>query len=236
MGRRPTRLVSLEKAAVRIGRPRRDLAGEVDNRILDAARRVFLERGLAGASMDEIAGLARAGKPTIYSRFENKEALFAAVVRRNVDSLARVEGFVPSGATIEERLTSVAAPLLHWVLSGDTVDLMRLGISEARRFSDLAFRVHSMARLRTEEVVARLLREIAQTDALGELPAFAPDRLAATTKVFVDLTFMPMILQALFGEKLELLRAEIEPHVARSVTFFVAACRRGDTAIQRQQP
>jgi hypothetical protein len=32
-------------------------AGEVDKRILDAARRVFLERGLAGANIEEIAGL-----------------------------------------------------------------------------------------------------------------------------------------------------------------------------------
>ena len=42
--------------AVRAGRPSREFAGEVDQRILDAARRVFLERGLAGASIDEIGG------------------------------------------------------------------------------------------------------------------------------------------------------------------------------------
>src|SRR5215469_14620192 len=52
----------------RIGRPRRELAGKVDDRILDAARRAFIKRGLAGASIDEIASMARAGKPTIYAR------------------------------------------------------------------------------------------------------------------------------------------------------------------------
>ena len=69
---------------MRIGRPPQELAGEVDARILDAARRVFLERGLDGASIDEIAEAARAGKPTIYARFPGKEALFTAVVMRNV--------------------------------------------------------------------------------------------------------------------------------------------------------
>jgi AcrR family transcriptional regulator len=39
---------------------------------LDAARRVFLERGLAGASIDEIAKLACAGKPTIYAGFPTR--------------------------------------------------------------------------------------------------------------------------------------------------------------------
>src|SRR5580704_11788940 len=72
------------RVAMRTGRPLREFAGEVDQRILDAARSVFLERGLAGASIDEIAATARAGKPTIYARYPDKETLFAAVVMRNV--------------------------------------------------------------------------------------------------------------------------------------------------------
>ena len=67
---------------IRSGRPPRALAGEVEERILDAARKVFLERGLEGASIDEIADVAHAGKPTIYARFPGKEALFAAVMLR----------------------------------------------------------------------------------------------------------------------------------------------------------
>jgi len=43
---------SRKAAPVRSGRPRRELAGEVDERILDAARQVFLEHGLSGASID----------------------------------------------------------------------------------------------------------------------------------------------------------------------------------------
>jgi hypothetical protein len=38
---------------------------------------------------------------------------------------------------------------------------------------------------------------------------------------------MPLIMRALFGEKLDALRAKIEPHVARTVAFFLAACRDG---------
>jgi AcrR family transcriptional regulator len=212
----------------RIGRPPRELAGEVDGRILDAARRVFLERGLAGASMDEIASFARAGKPTIYARFPNKEALFAAVVMRNVATVAaKFEHHIPAGTTIEQCLTDVGATFLDRALVADTVGLMRAGISEARRFPDLANGVHRMARQRGEETVGRVLGEVAQADGLNSLPAFAPERLAATAHFFVDLVFMPMIMRALFGEKLKTLRAEIGPHVARSVAFFLAACQHG---------
>jgi AcrR family transcriptional regulator len=215
-----------KRRAVRPGRPPRERAGEVEARILDAARRVFLERGLAGASMEEIAGLARSGKPTIYARFPSKEDLFAAVMMRNVDAnIARFEGHVPTGATIEERLASVGVTVLHWALASDTVSLMRLGIAEARRFPNLASSVHRMVRERGTEAVARLLGQVAHVDELGTLPAFAPRRLATTTRFFLDLVLLPLLLRALFGEKPKPLHTEIGPHVARSVAFFLASCR-----------
>ena len=72
------------RAVVRCGRPPREHAGKVEERILDAAGRVFLERGFQGASVDEIAEAASAGKPTIYARFPGKQALFTAVIERLV--------------------------------------------------------------------------------------------------------------------------------------------------------
>jgi AcrR family transcriptional regulator len=213
---------------VRTGRPPQELAGEVDARILDAAHRVFLERGLGGASIEEIAAQARAGKPTIYCRFPSKEALFTAVLVRNTDAkLALYQGHVPAGATIEERLASVGVTVVRSVLVSDSLGLMRLAIAEARRFPDLASNVHRMLREYGAEAVARLLAEAAQADNLARLPAFARQRLATTTRLFLDLVLLPLLMRALFGEKLKTLHAEIGPHVARGVAFFLAACRHG---------
>jgi AcrR family transcriptional regulator len=217
-----------KQSAVRYGRPPRERAGEVEARILEAARHLFLERGLAGTSVEEIAALARAGKPTIYTRFPGKEALFAAVMMRTV--AANIAGFqasVPAGENMEERLASLGAAMLHWVFNSDSVELLRLAIAEGRRFPDLAIRIHLMARERGAEAVARFLGEVAHADELGGLPAFAPARLAITTRFFIDLVLLPPLMRALLGEKLKPLRAEIGPHVARSVAFFLAACRNG---------
>jgi AcrR family transcriptional regulator len=220
-----------KRPAGRVGRPPRESAGEVDERILRAARRVFLERGLAGASIDEIASIAHAGKPTIYARFPNKEALFAAVAMSNVTATsARFEGHVPAGSTLDERLAKLGAALVRWVLAGHIVAVMRLGISEARRFPDLSINVHLAARRRGEEVVGKLLAEAALSDALDSLPAFTPPRLATTARFFLDLVVWPILTRALFGEKLKDLRSEVEPDVARSVAFFLAACRHGGVA------
>jgi AcrR family transcriptional regulator len=217
-------------AAVRFGRPPKELAGEVDARILDAARQVFLERGFEGASIDEIAEVARSGKPTIYARFRDKRALFTGVVTRDI--LCRISQFksevLPTGGgTIDERLRSAAITLLHWVLDNDRIGLMRLAVAEARRFPDLASTVSRKARELSTDLGVHLLGELTRSDELGSLPAFAPERLSTTARLFLDLVAVPMLLRALFGVDLKTLDAEIDDHVAGSVAFFLAGCRNG---------
>src|SRR5580692_5898762 len=135
----PAKSKGSRRTAVRRGRPPRELEGEVDGRILDAARKVFLHRGFEGASMDEIAETARAGKPTIYARLGDKRALFTTVVTRDIVSrITRFRDEVPPGVTIEERLANLAAAIVHWTLETDRMGLMRLAIAEASRFPDLA--------------------------------------------------------------------------------------------------
>jgi AcrR family transcriptional regulator len=207
----------------RSGRPPRALAGEVEERILDAAAKVFLERGFEGASVEEIADVAHAGKPTIYVRFPGKEALFAAVMARKAREIANsYESIVPTGATIEERLASIAVAILRNVLVADTVGLIRATVAEARRFPDLAASVHRLVRERGIEAVAQLLGELPESD---KLPEFAAAVRGATAPHFLDLILPPMLMRALFGEHLMALCAEIGPHVERTVAFFLAACR-----------
>lgn len=217
-----------ERPRMRAGRPPKELAGTVNARILDAARLVFLERGLAGASIDEIAARAGAGKPTIYARFPGKEALFTAVVMREVEGkVARVESQLRAEGSLEARLREMAERILERALTNETISLMRLSISEARRFPELASGVHGMACERGAEAVTRLLAEAVRAAELGALPAFSAQRLAATARFLLDVIFAPLIIKALFGEKLETLRARIPEHTARSVGAFLAGCRSG---------
>jgi AcrR family transcriptional regulator len=224
----PARTKAPRRAKVRLGRPPKELEGEVDERILMAARKKFLGRGFEGASMDEIAVAARAGKPTIYARFGDKRALFTAVIKHDV--LARIAKFsseAPAEGTIEERLTHTAIAILHWTLDDERMGLMRLAIAEAQRFPDLASNVSRTARQLSTEVAVRFLGEMAQSGEFATLPAFAPERLAITARFFLDLVVVPMLLRGLFEDKVETLQPEIEPHAARTVPFFLAACRHG---------
>jgi AcrR family transcriptional regulator len=215
------------RGAVRYGRPPRELAGQVEERILDAAGGVFLERGFQGASVDEIAEAASAGKPTIYARFPNKQALFSAVIERLVRRNTSLDAFACAGGSIEARLDALAALILTRVLTLETIGLIRVAVAEARRFPDLATSVSCMGRERPTEAVARIFGELAASSEIGASPAFSPEKLRETARRFLDLVVLPMLMRALFGEDLAALRAEIEPHAARSVAFFLAACGRG---------
>lgn len=211
----------------RLGRPPKELAGEVEERILDAARKVFLERGFEGASVDEIAATARAGKPTIYARFSNKQALFEATLLRHIAGKhSRVASYTPSGSTVEERLASIGVAVLRETLTSEGIGLVRLGIAEARNFPNLGNSICRVAREQGAETVARLLGEVAGCGASGISPGFSEDGKNAA-RYFLDLIVLPLFMRALAGESLETLHAEAGRHVTERVAFFLAACRNG---------
>ncbi len=69
-------------------KPRRRLPRSVrEQEIIDAALRVFSERGYHAAVVEEIADLAGISKPMVYLYLGSKEGLFIACVRREAQRL-----------------------------------------------------------------------------------------------------------------------------------------------------
>ncbi|WP_425537759.1 TetR/AcrR family transcriptional regulator [Pseudaminobacter soli (ex Li et al. 2025)] len=66
------------------GRPTREQAAAMDDRVLDGARAAFCRKGVANTSVDEIALQLGVSKHTIYRRYPNKGALLEAVVERDI--------------------------------------------------------------------------------------------------------------------------------------------------------
>ena len=211
------------RQAPRVGRPPNELAGEVEARILEAAAKVFLERGFDAASIGEIAEIARAGKPTIYARYANKEALFeAAFLRRLAARNARLEIFHAVGETVEERLTSIGVALIEESLSEDFIGLLRLAIAEARRLPDMG--LVRQCRERGGRSVVRLLVE-----GVGEPFWSDPDdpRAIKAGRLFAESVLLPFLMRAVAHEDLRALWTEILAHVRERATFFLAGLRNG---------
>jgi AcrR family transcriptional regulator len=63
---------------------RREQAEQTRQRVLDAAARLFEQRGYEGASIAAIAEQARVSQETIYARFQNKRTVLGELVLRAV--------------------------------------------------------------------------------------------------------------------------------------------------------
>ena len=62
----------------------RAVAPETRTKLLDAAAKVFAEKGYDGTSMDDIAGEAGMTKGALYWNFDSKEALFHALLEERL--------------------------------------------------------------------------------------------------------------------------------------------------------
>ncbi|SCB44803.1 transcriptional regulator, TetR family [Rhizobium multihospitium] len=209
--------------ATRRGRPPRERAGEVEDRILEAALQVFIARGYEGASIDEIAEVARAGKPSIYARFTNKETLFREVVIRWAQKSGEMVGSATSG-TILERFQSAGVLIVQRAIRAETIGLIRSVIGEATRHPDLATTIHYAMRAHGTATAMKLLAELAEAKELKSLPAFAPANIEATTRYFIDLVLLPMMISSLFHADLTPVKSQMEDHAREAATFFLRGC------------
>ncbi|MGA7159850.1 MAG: TetR/AcrR family transcriptional regulator [Bacteroidota bacterium] len=66
--------------------------------IIDAAQKIFFQKGLAVATMDEIAEAAELSKGTLYLYYKSKEDLYFAVMLRGIDILYEMFSNVLSDA------------------------------------------------------------------------------------------------------------------------------------------
>ena len=204
----------------RAGRPSLAQAGEVESRILDAAARVFLERGFVGATYDQIAEAAQAGKATLYARYPGKEALFSAVIRRKVDRTMHLAGELPAGLGINERLRLTMLAILTNVLSAEVIALMRVVIAGTPQFPALGRLVDEYARQRTTGTLAALLKEASPPPGRAVEAVPPPDVLG---RLLLDLTLAPLVLRALMGEHLAMLQDEIPEQIESALSLMRAA-------------
>ena len=75
--------------------------------IIEAAGRLFGERGYDGATLDEIAAVSGVTKPILYRHFADKQDLYLALLRRHRDDLSTFAPAIPQEGTPEQRLRAI---------------------------------------------------------------------------------------------------------------------------------
>ncbi len=108
--------------------------------ILEAALKVFAQKGFAAARMEDIARCAGVTKGTIYLYFENKEAVFKSLVREAVGAtLATVAADVTAyEGSARFLLRVVLTRMAQMLIDSDKVVLPKIVIAESANFPWLA--------------------------------------------------------------------------------------------------
>jgi TetR/AcrR family transcriptional repressor of mexJK operon len=132
--------------ARRLAGPRADDPRVVRSRaaVVGAARQLFMRKGYAGTTMEEIAVVAGLTKRTLYNNYADKDALFRQIVS---EVMAFAETFARSlhqeftvrisAASLPVMLDDLAQRMALAIMRPEIVALRRLLIGEARAFPAL---------------------------------------------------------------------------------------------------
>ncbi len=118
----------------------RPLSDERNEAILSAAFDIFKEKGLHGATMLEIAKLAKVSKETLYARFDSKEGLFYALLAWGSEKCA-VDADAVDTATLWDpvrALEDYAVQCLAKMMHPESIAVQRIVVSEALRMPEVA--------------------------------------------------------------------------------------------------
>jgi TetR/AcrR family transcriptional repressor of mexJK operon len=158
------------KAVRKSGRPPRVAALKLRERILQVD---------GSTSIESVAARAGVSKRTFYDRFDDKAALFAAVVHFIIEHI-RPPANVPllAGASLPEILQRLAGLILKAALSPQALALHRLVTGESSRFPELALAVETEGRQSeaTDLIAGLLAREQRDTQISVEDHRFAADQ------------------------------------------------------------
>jgi len=185
--------------------------------IVQAAAKVFQEKGFSGASMSEVAARLGGSKATLYGYFPSKDELFVAVledgIRRDVaEVFDRLEGTKP----FKDRLSEFVLAFMRLVAKPATVSLRRLIVSEAER-SGLGKMVHEIG----PGVFWAQAGEIFAADMeRGSLKRADPSRLVRT---LVALCLGPPISMRMEGVIDDIADADLKAAAAEAVYVFMKA-------------
>jgi len=108
------------------------MSQSTQNSILTAARRLFLERGYSGASVDVIAATAGTTKQTVYRYYLDKRQLFTAVIEDVMGGPWSPDAAmdVQTVADLRDSLFSLAAHINSVAAEPDYIRLLRVVIAE----------------------------------------------------------------------------------------------------------
>jgi AcrR family transcriptional regulator len=211
------------------GRPSKADAEKLAHRIIDAATELFFTLGYGATTVEAIAQRAGISKRTFYHRFEDKPAVFSAVVHRTIERL-RPPANVPliQGANLAEILLGLAELILGAALSPPAIALHRVIVAESSRFPKLASVVTKEG---AAEEATRLIAGVLEREAgAGNLKV---DNLTFAAQQFLHMV-VGLPQRRAMGLGVPMTPAELSAWARDVVNLFLNGCRGWERAKQHR--
>lgn len=202
------------------GRPRLRRKEDRPGELVAAALELFVERGYAATRLDDVAALAGVTKGTLYLYYENKEALFKAVVAHNMVPL--IEEARKRSESHQGSMSSLLQDMLlgWWEQIGATTvgGILKLIVSEAGNFPEAAAYYHASVIVPARELIGQVIRRGMDS---GE---FRP----VNAEVCFHVIFAPLLMLVLWRNSFSVCGQDVdhEEYLKTAIEFSLAGLRR----------
>jgi TetR/AcrR family transcriptional regulator len=190
--------------------------------ILEAAQAVFLEKGLAGARMQEIADRAGINKALLHYYFRSKEKLSALIIERAIGViLPRVMAVLDTDLELFDKIRLVVDTYLTFVSRNSFLPLFI--VNEVNRNPQFFFRT-VVEKERTH--LDKFRRQVEEAVAQGRIHPINPAQLFMNVMSLVIFPFIGKpIIQVGLGLSDEDFKREMEHRRTEVAEFVIRAIR-----------
>jgi TetR/AcrR family transcriptional regulator len=190
--------------------------------ILEAAQAVFLEKGLAGARMQEIADRAGINKALLHYYFRSKEKLSALIIERAIGVvLPRVMAVLDTDLELFDKIRLVVDTYLTFVSRNSFLPLFL--INEVNRNPQFFFRT-VVEKERTH--LDKFRRQVEEAVAQGRIHPINPAQLFMNVMSLVIFPFLGKpIIQVGLGLSDEDFKREMKQRRTEVAEFVIRAIR-----------
>ncbi|GJM30011.1 MAG: hypothetical protein DHS20C17_26460 [Cyclobacteriaceae bacterium] len=184
-----------------------------EQRIKEAAKKVFISKGLAGARMQEIADEAQINKAMLHYYYRNKQQLFKNIFDEVIAEFApKIMAILGEELSLEEKVNKFVGHYLDLLRANPFIPLFL--------FSELRNQPHEVVEkvgIKRGGVLKRLEKQLKKEAQAGRIKPITPIEFIAN---LVSLTVFPFLAQPMLGEIFGLKDKEFEGFIEqRKVTI-----------------
>ena len=179
--------------------------------ILAAAQQVFLEKGMSGARMQEIADRAGINKALLHYYFRSKEQLFKLIIGRAVGTLLpRMLALLEADVDLFEKIRRLAGEYITFVSANSFLPLFV--VNEINRNPQFFFK--SITR-KQQPRLARFRQQVEEAVAQGRIRPMSSAQLLMN---LMSLAIFPFMGKPIFQGVLGLSEADFQAEIAHRRT------------------